>query len=147
MTNNIVVPSVLTSKTGMTKVSFNESISSFVRSDGSLAKSEWIETNYGWYHANSTGTLDTGWNKFGNDWYYFEETNVNNCKNLMHTGWLQTTTNNVVSTYFMSTNGNMLTGYQLINGQTYYFDVVDGLLAINKTLPDGRTAGSDGIVR
>ena len=106
-----------------------------------------IDTNYGWYHANSTVTLDTGWNKFGNDWYYFEESNVNNGRNLMRTGWLQTTANNVVSTYYMSPNGNMLTGYQMINGQTYYFDPVDGSMAVNKTLPDGRTVGNDGIVR
>ena len=147
MQNVVSVPSVLTSKSGMTKVSFNENVSAFVKADGSLAKSEWIETDYGWYHANGTGSLDTGWNKFGNDWYYFEESNTNNSKNIMRTGLIQATSNNRLNTYYMSPNGNMLVGYQVINGKTYYFDPVDGSMVVNKTLPDGRTVGADGVVK
>ena len=153
-TQNIpVVPASVSSRDGMVKVDFNESISSFVRGDGSLAKSEWINTNYGWYHANVSGALDTGWNKFGNDWFYFYETNVNNSKNLMHIGWLQNQTASGTNTYYMSANGSMMVGYQVINGLTYYFNVEDkigaplGSMLVNAVTPDGRTAGADGVVR
>ena len=137
----------MTSKTGLTKINFNENVSSFVKADGSLAKSEWIETDYGWYHANTSGALDAGWNKFGNDWFYFNESNVNNGKNLMHTGWLQNTTAAGTNTYYMAANGSMMTGYQTINGLTYYFDPISGSMLINTTAPDGRTIGADGVVR
>ena len=65
----------------------------------------------------------------------------------MRTGWLQSTYNNANKIFYMSPDGNMLTGYQVINGLTYYFNLDDGSLAINTVTPDGRTVGSDGIVK
>ena len=70
----------------------------------------------------------------------------------MHTGWLQYNYNGIANLFYMSNQGDMTVGYQTINGNTYYFNETNdkgyiGTLMINQMTPDGRFAGSDGIVR
>ena len=72
----------------------------------------------------------------------------------MHVGWLSTKTSNGTDhIYHFTALGNMSTGYQVINGEVYYFSATDtatnplGSLVTNQVTPDGRFAGPDGRVK
>ena len=45
------------------------------------------------------------------------------------------------------TKGALKVGYQVIDGNTYYFDTSNGSLWMNRTVPAGRWADSNGVVR
>lgn len=113
--------------------------------------------------SNSTGY--TGWQGSGNTWYYL----VNGVRSI---GWVQPSdgewylldNNGLMLTgwqtvgglqYYMNTvhngsYGKMLVGLQNINGIYYYFneqhDGTYGAMYINKYIPDGRYAGSNGMI-
>ena len=145
------VNQVVVSTDGSMKVDTGLDQSMFMKADGSVVTNQWIQSNAVWYHAGTNGLLDKGWQSIGNKLYYFEEaTNAN--KYVMHTGWLQYNYNGIANLFYMSNQGDMTVGYQTINGNTYYFNETNdkgyiGTLMINQMTPDGRFAGSDGIVR
>lgn len=81
------------------------------------AQSGWYQSQAGaWYYADPTNAWNlTGWQNLNNNWYYFDPTQT-----WAETGW-QWIDNNWY--YFDSTNhGQMLTGIQRIDGQTYYLN-------------------------
>ena len=150
---NLLLPNTDNQITAGTVVSAGagSNMNSFVKQDGSVSHNEWVKTASGWMHSNEHGFLDKGWNQVNNKWYYFEEGATNT--NVMHTGWLSNNYGGQLNFYFMSGSGEMFTGYQVIDGKTYYFDPVGsngrpaGSLAVNFVTPDGRVAGADGVVR
>ena len=150
--NYIANAGEIVSTNGMTYVAFDSNISSFVKADGTLARTEWIPTNNGWYHANESGALDAGWKNIDNKWYYFD-TSATNSKYVMKTGFIVDTYAGSSNLYYLTNNGDMVTGYQLINGNLYYFNTTNsatspiGAMAVNRVTPDGRMADATGIVR
>lgn len=115
----------------------------FVKSDGSIAKSEWVKKDEKWYYAGADGLLKTGWyqNAAGvwyylqnncematnwqliNDkWYYLDSTNGD-----MKTSWLQTKDGKWY--YLDPKNGDMAEGWKFVNGKWYYLNPVSGDMA------------------
>ena len=66
----------------------------------------------------SSGTTKTngktGWEKSGGKWRYYK-------KGVLQKGWLRLGTNNK-RTFYLGTNGVMVTGWKTIGGYKYYFD-------------------------
>jgi len=80
-------------------------------SDGSYAKSAWVEYNNRWYYFDAKGYMVNGWQKIDGKWYYF----INGA---MHKGWKLYKD----VWYFLKNNGQMATGWKKIRGTWYYFD-------------------------
>ena len=98
----------------------------YLKADGKIAVNEWVDGRYvgpdgkyntgwiksedGWYYFTSTGELKTGWFKEGSSWYYANpETGI-----LYENQWLN-------DTYYLKAGGYMATGWNLIDGEYYYF--------------------------
>ena len=88
-------------------------------SDGSYTVSNWEKINGQWYYFDSAGWMVTGWIVLGDSWYYMEASGA------MHKGWLEEGGNK----YYLNPEANssgaegvMLTGYQKIDGEWYYFN-------------------------
>ena len=63
-----------------------------------------------WYYFGADGTMKTGWQKIGSQWYYFDD-------GAMKTGWLE----DGESWYWFDSDGIMATGWAEINGQWEMF--------------------------
>lgn len=88
-------------------------------SDGSYTVSNWEKINGQWYYFDSAGWMMTGWIVLGDSWYYLDASGA------MHKGWLEEGGNK----YYLNPEANsggaegvMLTGYQKIDGEWYYFN-------------------------
>ena len=88
-------------------------------SDGSYTVSNWEKINGQWYYFDSAGWMLTGWIVLGDSWYYMDASGA------MHKGWLEEGGNK----YYLNPEANdsgaeglMLTGYQRIDGEWYYFN-------------------------
>lgn len=68
-------------------------------------------TPYYWYYFSEDGHMQVGWQKIDKDWYYFADSQMEGC-----------------------VEGQMLTGLVTIQGNTYYFDEMNGKLQQGKLL-------------
>lgn len=87
--------------------------------DGSYTVSNWEKINGQWYYFDSAGWMMIGWIVLGDSWYYLDASGA------MHKGWLEEGGNK----YYLNPEANssgaegvMLTGYQKIDGEWYYFN-------------------------
>ena len=81
-------------------------------SDGSYAKSAWVQYEGNWYYFEATGYMATGWKKLDGKWYYFEKSGA------MKTGWKKYDG----KWYYLEKNGVMKTGWRKLDGKWYYFE-------------------------
>lgn len=110
----------------------------------------WIHDEIGWWYRNSDGEtwpsncwIRLPWNGV-TSWYRFNE------QGYMVTGWY---TDSAGNTYFLhdisdGTMGHMYTGWNLINGQWYYFETegdFEGRLYRSTTTPDGYQVNDAGV--
>ncbi|MCD8083486.1 MAG: hypothetical protein LUE86_08305 [Clostridiales bacterium] len=109
--------------------------------NGSQVTYSWVRDGSYWYYIGTDGYMKTGWQQINGSWYYMNE-NSGDPLGSMRIGWLNL--NGVW--YYMDSNGVMVTGYQTISNNAYYF-TESGALLMNGSAPDGRTAGTDGILR
>ena len=115
---------------------------------------EWVSENSAWYYLSPQtgylleGWLDyngrkyyltpvdyyarTGWQKIDGKWYFFDKKNAD-----MKTGWLT----EGGYTYYLGTNGVMVTGTQSIDGKTYTFNSSGALIG---DAPSAVSTGSSG---
>ena len=104
----------------------------------SLKKSTLGQMQYGWqllgkdhyYFDKITGAISKGEKNIDGHWYLF------NNKGIMQTGFqfLDGSKRKVYYSPDKATLGQMQYGVQIINGNTYYFDKVNGAQAINKVV-------------
>ena len=104
----------------------------------SLEKATLGQMQYGWkllgkdhyYFDKITGAMSKGEKNIGGHWYLF------NNKGIMQTGFqfLDGSKRKVYYSPDKATLGQMQYGVQVINGNTYYFDKVNGAQAINKVV-------------
>ena len=87
---------------------------------GDYVKNSWLRLSDGWYRFDKQGKLLKGWFQSPDShlWYYLEPTT-----GVMKTGWLSEGGH----WYFLKpeddgTQGAMITGWQRINGELYYFN-------------------------
>ena len=114
--------------------------------NGNRVYNSWIYDGSNWYFIADTGYMKTGWVYVDNNWFYLNP-NVGGPQGSMRSGWLRLGENwYYLNTTHDGTFGKMITGYYTINGYNYYFGS-DGVLYMNKTAPNGKTAGSDGVLR
>ena len=99
----------------------------YTKSDGTLAKSEWMSLDYNglryWYYFNDDGNMQTNWFDYNNERFYLMPEKD---------GW----------------RGRMATGWKNIENKWYYFETVpgssQGRLYRSTVTPDGHTVGADG---
>ena len=99
----------------------------YTKSNGTLAKSEWMSLDYNglryWYYFNDDGNMHTNWFDYKGERFYLMPDKD---------GW----------------RGRMATGWKNIENKWYYFDIVpgssQGRLYRSTVTPDGHTVGADG---
>ena len=99
----------------------------YTKSDGTLAKSEWMSLDYNglryWYYFNEDGNMQTNWFDYNGERFYLMPEKD---------GW----------------RGRMATGWKNIDNKWYYFDIVpgstQGKLYRGAITPDGHVVGADG---
>ena len=107
--------------------SANADIWTYTKSDGTLAKSEWMSLDYNglryWYYFNEDGIMLTNWFDYNGERFYLMPEKD---------GW----------------RGRMATGWKNIDNKWYYFDIVpgstQGKLYRGAITPDGHVVGADG---
>lgn len=104
-----------------------EHIWTYTKSDGNLAKGEWLNLDYNGHTY----------------WYYFDDSTI------MQTNWFDYNG----SRYFLvpemdGWRGRMATGWHMVDNKWYYFEPTiganQGILLRGMTTPDGHTVGADG---
>ena len=124
---------------------------------GGLQKVKYSYSNYSWtdhYYTNKYGIVYTGWKKINNKWYYFKPEMVKgtghkidgkvyvfnkNGTRINSTGWVKIASTGTKKDgssytyydYFYLNKGIAKTGWQKINGKTYYFSKDTGEMARN----------------
>lgn len=84
----------------------------WVKSNGSVATSEWARINGAIYYFDDSGYMVTGWLAVGSSWYYFHPSGAR------ASGWLK----EAGSWYYLNTStAVMQTGQARIGGRTYMF--------------------------
>ena len=99
----------------------------YTKSDGTLARAEWMCLDYNglryWYYFNDDGNMQTNWFDYNNERFYLMPEKD---------GW----------------RGRMATGWKNIENKWYYFETVpgssQGRLYRSTVTPDGHTVGADG---
>ena len=105
----------------------NENSWTYTKSDGSLAKGEWLNLEYNgltyWYYFDDSTIMQTNWFSYNGATYYLAPE---------MDGW----------------RGRMVTGWQAIGDKWYYFEPTaganQGQLYRGMVTPDGHTVGADG---
>ena len=91
--------------------------------EGEMLTDEWVQDGF-WYYLGADGVMVKGWKQLGwngaTDWYYFK-TYAPNSGSMM-TGWQFLGG----EWYYMASSGKMLTGWQQLGGKWYYLDPVNG---------------------
>ena len=108
--------------------SVNADTWTYTKSDGTLAKGEWLNLEYNglryWYYFNDDGNMHTNWFDYNNERFYLMPDKD---------GW----------------RGRMATGWKNIENKWYYFDIVpgssQGRLYRSTVTPDGHIVGADGV--
>lgn len=125
---------------------------------GHLIKNRWINDSGKWYYYGEEGYIAVGLNKIGNYWYYFPRFDENLNDNFsMYTGfiseywpmvdvpgtryfdenghmcigWFRVNADNKTVWYYANKDGVIQTGWQTINGKTYFFKST-GAMASNE---------------
>lgn len=123
----------------------------FHLADSSYMETGWLYTDNNWFYLNpvsdgTRGAMKTGWQFADNNWFYLNPVS-DGTRGAMRTGWQYINNNwyylNPVSD---GTRGAMRTGYQNINNRWYYLDPASGVLWVNRGVPNGSTADSDGVL-
>jgi ubiquitin/glucan-binding YG repeat protein len=99
----------------------------YTKSDGTLAKSEWMSLDYNglryWYYFDASGNMQTNWFDYNGKKFYLMPDKD---------GW----------------RGRMATGWKKIDNKWYYFDITpgetQGSMYTAAITPDGHTVGADG---
>lgn len=86
-----------------------------------------------WYYLRSSGAMATGWYQDGSTWYYLDQPNGD-----MKTGW-QYLGN---KWYYLRSSGAMVTGWFQV-GSKWYYAYSSGALAVNTTV-DGYSVNYNG---
>lgn len=81
--------------------------------DGMLFTNSWVRYGDDWFMVGDDGAMLTGWQQDRGNWYYMTPESGK-----MHAGWLDLDGNR----YYIAPSGEMLTGTQTIDGQSYTFD-------------------------
>ena len=105
----------------------NENSWTYTKSDGSLAKGEWLNLEYNgltyWYYFDDSTIMQTNWFSYNGATYYLAPE---------MDGW----------------RGRMVTGWHAIGDKWYYFEPTaganQGQLYRGMVTPDGHTVGADG---
>ena len=144
---------------------------SYRQTDGSLVRGRWLYTDNNWFHLADDSYMDTGWIYVDNNWFYLNPVS-DGTRGAMKVGWQHVDNNwfylNPVSDgtrgamktgwqylnnnwYYLNpvsdgTRGAMKTGYQSIDGRWFYLDPSSGVLWVNRAVPNGSVAGSDGVL-
>lgn len=100
----------------------------YTKSDGTLAKGEWMNLEYNglryWYYFDNDANMRTHWFDYNNERFYLMPDKD---------GW----------------RGRMATGWKNIENKWYYFDIVpgssQGRLYRSTVTPDGHIVGADGV--
>ena len=91
--------------------------------EGEMLANEWVQDGF-WYYLGADGVMVKGWKQLEwngvTDWYYFK-TYAPNSGSMM-TGWQFLGG----EWYYMASSGKMLTGWQQLGGKWYYLDPVNG---------------------
>ena len=110
----------------------------------------WIKTANGWYYLDpADGKMAVGWKNIEGYWYYFDSTSEG-IEGRMHIGWYQSPDHKWY--FFNNKSGNtqegqMLTGWQWIDGYCYYFStesVEQGAMYAGRKTPDGYLTNENG---
>ena len=109
-------------------------------------------TEVDWFYANSSGVLQTGWQKIGSEWYYFEPYGYymqtgyriidgkvyifqSNGAWATKAGWLKVEfPSGYYDWYYLKAGGEPYTGWQKIDGKWYYFYPEVGWMAYKQTM-------------
>lgn len=89
-----------------------------------FAMDQWKQDDYGWTYQVNGAALSNTWSQLNNQWYHF------NTEGYMDIGWI--TDNN--NTYYLSPDGAMLSGTQVIDGQYCSFRTSGELLGPPKPI-------------
>lgn len=110
----------------------------YFKQDGVMISNTWLQMGPDlWYYFGMDGYRYTGWWKNAHgSWFYLNK----DLGARMQIGWLKWNNN----WYYMDKNGVMQTGFQGINGKTYYFNASGEMLSNTKV--EGRRLGADGAV-
>ena len=82
--------------------------------ESDLSKPKWVKDEVGWWYRHADGSYTTnGWEKIGNEWFYFDAKGYVAKEN----SWLKI--NN--RWYYFNERNAAVKGYQTINGNLYYF--------------------------
>lgn len=116
---------------------------------------EWAE----WYYANSSGELQTEWQKIGDVWYYFDPNEfymysfgtyeIEGASYLfyesgaMGTGWCKLTSSysdgsSWTSWYYAKSNGVLQSGWLTLGGVKYYLDPYSYEMVVGSEMIDGK---------
>ena len=105
----------------------------------------WVNGKSGWNYIKDDGSKASGWTQTPSGWYYFDADS-----GVMKTGWQQDEKGNwtFLSTAEGAAQGQLLTGWNWIDGYCYYFNNESGpdrgkMVANGKT-PDGFQVNADG---
>ena len=110
----------------------------------------WIKTANGWYYLDPADEkMAVGWKNIEGYWYYFDSTSEG-IEGRMHIGWYQSPDHKWY--FFNNKSGNtqegqMLTGWQWIDGYCYYFStesVEQGAMYAGRKTPDGYLTNENG---
>lgn len=129
-------------------------------------KPGWLEVKYpngsSWYYLDASGQPVKGWKKLGGVWYFFNSYSGEMASNgvqyvydentgesqfyafakngalISGSGWQQFTYPNGASNWVYTNNGELLTGWQKINGTWYYFYDPYGYMATGDVVVDGK---------
>ena len=105
----------------------------YVKSDGKMAVSEWVED--GTYYVDANGVYQTGWLRLEDQWYYLNGLGEKQTGWVMvNGGWFYADPETGVlweqrwlnDTYYLWAGGYMATGWQWIDGSYYYFYAYGG---------------------
>lgn len=101
----------------------------YIREDGTAAAGTWEDIDGEWYHFDSSGNMQTGWQTIGNLRYYFESDGK------LSSGWQHYTGEGKDLWYYYDASGNAVVRWLLDNGSWYWFNG-DGTLstATSKTI-------------
>lgn len=115
--------------------------------NGQALQNTWLYVDNNWFYMGSNYYMMTGWIYVDNNWFYLNPVS-DGTKGAMKYG-LQNIDGVI---YYLNpvsdgTRGAMKTGYQTIDGQNYYFDTTNGSMWMNRTVPNGQWADSQGVIR
>ena len=108
---------------------------------GTMVSPGWRVIGPYYFYFNEDGSMYTGWLKEKGKTYYLN-TVENSLQGAMFTGWIRRDE----KTYFADSNGELLEGWNQVDGSWYYFYPGSGEMA-HDTQVDGFPIDSDGIWR